>query len=104
LGFPANVREAQEIERLRLPDTPLRAMLGRKTPKLDQASLVGVQFQVELRKPLTKIVEEPICITTVLEPDDEVIGEAGDDHVATSVPVSPLPDPPVEDVVQIHVG
>ena len=34
----------------------------------------------------SKVSEELFRITTVLEPDDEVISEPGDDHVATGVP------------------
>ena len=63
-----------------------------------------MQFQTELREPLAKIVQELLGVTSMLEPDDEVIGEPRDDHVAAGVPFPPLLDPPVEDVVQVHVG
>ncbi len=62
-----------------------------------------MQFQVELRKPLSKIIEEPFRITEVLEPDYEVVREPGDDHVAPGVLQPPLPGPPVEDVMKVHV-
>jgi len=73
LRLPANVREAQEIERLRLGKAPLLSVRRREAAELDQASLVRVQLQVELREPLAKIVEEPFCIPEILEPDDEVV-------------------------------
>jgi hypothetical protein len=63
-----------------------------------------MQFQAELRKPVAKVVEELLGVTKMLELDDKVIGEAGDDHVTTCVPFPPLPDPAVQDIVQVHVG
>src|SRR6266508_6184222 len=75
-----------KIERLRLDKAPLLSVRRREAAELDQASLVRVQLQVELREPFAKIVEEPFCITEILEPDDEVVGEPGDDHVAPGVP------------------
>jgi hypothetical protein len=103
-GLPAQVREAQEVERLRLPQPPLSSVRCREAAELDQASLVRVQLQVELREPLTKIGEELLCITEMLEPDYEVIREPDDDHVAPGVLPPPLPDPAVEDVLQVHIG
>ena len=49
------MREAEEVEGLRLPLAPRRAPLGRVAAKLDQAGLVGVQRQAELRQPLSQI-------------------------------------------------
>jgi hypothetical protein len=46
-------------------------VLRRKAAELDKAGLVRMQLQAELRKPLPKIIEEPSCITEVLEPDDK---------------------------------
>src|SRR4249919_3879132 len=62
-GLPANVGEAQEVERLRLPKAALSPVRSRKAAELDEAGLVRMQPQAELRKPLSKIVEEPLCIT-----------------------------------------
>jgi len=101
---PAHMGEPQEVERLRLPNTPRRASLGGEPPELNQPGLVGMQLQPELREPLTKLVEEPLGVTVMLEPDDEVIGETSDDHIATRVPTPPLPDPQVEHVMQVNVS
>src|ERR1700676_2449481 len=68
LALPADVREAQEIERLRLPDAPCRPSLGGITSELDQPGLVRVQFQIELRESLPQIVEELLGVTLILEP------------------------------------
>ncbi len=103
LRLPADVREAQEIERLRFRMTTLFSVRRREAAELDEAGLVRVQLQVELREPLAKIMEELLCVTEMLEPAHEVVGEARDDHVATGVPAPPLLDPAVEDVVEVHV-
>ena len=65
--------EAEKIERLRLAEATGCPVTGGEPPELDQPGLLGMQLQVELRKPFTKVVEELFCITTMLGPDDEVV-------------------------------
>ena len=89
----------QEIERLRFRETAFFSVLRRKAAELDKAGLVRVQLQAELRKPLTKIIQEPFRITEVLEPDHEVVREPHDDHVTVCVAASPPIGPQVEDIV-----
>src|ERR1019366_6814359 len=90
-ALPTDVREAQEIERLWLSDSPCRPSLGRIASELDQPGLVGMQFQTELRETSSEIVEELLGVPKMLEPDDEIIGKPRDDHVASGVPLPPLP-------------
>jgi len=50
-GLPADVREAQKVERLGLSfSSPFPARFGRP-PELDPARLVGMQFQSKLPQP-----------------------------------------------------
>ena len=58
-GSGTDVRKAQEVERLRLAQTPTPPVDGGTPPELDQPRLVRVQFQPELRQPLVKLVQEP---------------------------------------------
>ena len=60
-GLPADVREAQKVERLRLAQTPRCRSLGGAPPELDQPRLVRVQLQPELREPLAKLGQEPLA-------------------------------------------
>ena len=94
----------EEVERLGLPVASGRSG-GRSVPaELDKPRLVGVQVQTERREPLAKLGKEPLCIIVVLEPGYKVVGEAHDDQVTACVAASPLPGPPVEDVVEVNVG
>src|SRR6266511_1772908 len=104
LRLPAIMREAEEVERLGLADASRLAGPGGVAPELDEPRLVGMQFQTELRQPLAKVGEEPPSVTLMFEPGDKVISEAHDDHVTVGVATSPLPGPPVEDVVEVDVG
>ena len=70
------MREAEEIEGLRFPLAPGRSPLSRVAAELDQAGLVGVQRQAELRQPLPQIAEKPLGIRLPLEADDGVVGVA----------------------------
>ena len=56
LRLRTDVREPEEVERLRLPETPGRPVRGGEAPELDQPGLVGVQLQAELRESLAKVV------------------------------------------------
>jgi len=55
-----DVREAEEVERLGLPEAVSPSPPGREPAELDEARLVGVQFQGELREPLAKVFEEAL--------------------------------------------
>jgi hypothetical protein len=67
------VREAQEVERLRLAQAPCRPVAGGEPPELDQPGLTRVQLQPELREPPAQPGQEPLSVLLVLEPDDEVV-------------------------------
>ena len=94
----------EKVKRLRFPQTPRGPVRGGVPPELDQPSLLGVQFQSELREPLAKLGKEPPRVTLVFEADDEVVRPAHDDHVAAPMAVSPPIDPQVQNVVQVHVS
>jgi hypothetical protein len=64
---------------------------GGVSPELDQPGFVGMQFQPELRKPLTKIGQEPLRILRILEADGEIVREAHDNHVPARVAAPPPP-------------
>src|SRR5438552_736221 len=102
--LPADVHEADEVERLRLPLVGAPSVLGREWPELQQPRLLGVQLQAELRQPLAELGQEPLGLLPVLKPDDEVIRVPHDDHVAVGLRLPPSPNPEVERVVQVHVG
>src|SRR5664280_1982288 len=75
LGLPAEVREAEEVERLRLADATSRPGPGSSAPELDEPRLVGMQLQAELRQPLTKVAEELLRIALMLESGHEVVAD-----------------------------
>ena len=101
--LPAHVREAEERERLGPAEAAPPAVLGSEPPELDQAGLLGVQLQVEPGETLHQVLVEPLGIGTMLETDNDVVGEAHDDHLTVSLPPPPLPGPQIEDVVQVDV-
>jgi hypothetical protein len=103
-GLGADVREAQEIERLRLTQPTRCPSLGGEAAELDQACLVLVQFQPEPGKPLPQIGQELFGVTEMLEPSREIVGEPDDDHVTARVPLPPVLGPPVENVMKVDVS
>ncbi len=48
--LPADMREAQKIERVRLTFSPSFPILFGKLPELDQTRLVRMEFQAELKQ------------------------------------------------------
>src|SRR5437588_5866793 len=93
LGLPADMREAEELERLRLAETPLLPLLGGEPPEPDQPGLLSVQLKAELREPLAKIRPEPLSVLPIFESHHGVVSEPHDDHVTACMPNPPLVDP-----------
>jgi hypothetical protein len=54
-GPPANVGEAQEVERLRLAFITLAPILFRKTAKFDNPCLIGMQLEAEVPESLAQL-------------------------------------------------
>jgi hypothetical protein len=102
-GPSANVREAQEVERLRLAFATLAPILFRKAAKFDDSRLVGMQLKAKVRESVAQLRQEPLCFIPVLESCHEVIRKANEDDLSARVPLSPLPDPEVECVVEIDI-
>jgi hypothetical protein len=102
-GPCANVRETQEVERLRLAFFPLSPILFRKAAKLDDTRLIGVQLEAEVRESLAQLRQEPLCFPTILESRDEIIGKTHKDYLSVRLLLPPSPDPEVEYIMQIGV-
>jgi hypothetical protein len=102
-GLRANVREAEEGERLRLAKTPRLPVPGGEPSELDQPRLLGIQLQGELRQPSAKLRLEPLGVIPVLKAHHAVVRKTRDDHVTMRVLASPLVSPQVKDVVQVDV-
>ena len=103
-GLRADVREAQELERLRLRITTAGTVRGGVPPELDQPCLLLGHLQRELRQSFTEIGLEPLGVVAMLEARHVVVGETHDDHVTAGVSPAPLVGPQVEDVVKVDVG
>src|SRR5205085_12296842 len=102
-GFTADESESQEVEGLRLAEPASFAVLLRKSSELDEPGLLGMQRQRILRQLRAQLVQKTPGIAFVLEPDDEVIGIAHDDHVARGLALPPVFGPVIENVVQIDI-
>ena len=100
---PANMRETEEVERLRLSKLPPAPISVRMPTELNQTGLVSVKLEMEPRETLAERLLEPLGIATMLEADHDVVGETHDDNVTPRMPPPPLVGPKVEDIVQINV-
>src|SRR5216683_2451338 len=99
----ADVRKAEEIERLRFPfSTPL-PLVDRIRTKLQKSRLLGMQFQVELSHSFRKFRSELIGIRFAVESHHDVIGKSHDDLLAVRALLTPRLDPQVEYVMKIDV-
>src|ERR1700687_6022909 len=98
------VHKPQELEGLRLPLPTSTPVLRGMPPKLQQARLVRVHLQPMLPQLLPQGFQVSLGIRPVLEPHDEVVQIAHDDHLTLCFRLSPPLGPHVEHVVQVHVG
>src|SRR5262245_55612108 len=99
--LPADVRDAEDIKRLRLPLPDAPPALGRVRTELQQPRLLGVQRQTKPRKSLAQLGQEPLGLPPVLKSHDDVVRVPHDHHITAGVRPPPPPDPEIEHVVQI---
>ena len=97
------MREAEELERLRLAEPTGLRDPGGVPPELDQPRLLGIQLQTELREPVAKLRPEPLGVLPMLKAHHEVIGVAHDDHITARVPGLHWWTQRSKDVVQVDV-
>src|SRR5262249_53044629 len=71
-GPPANVREAQEVERLRLALTTLAPILFRKAAKFDDSRLIDMQVKAEVRESFAQLRQKPLCFIPMRESGHKV--------------------------------
>ena len=90
-------------QRLRLREPTRLSTLSGEPPELDQPRLLLVQPQPEPREPLAQRGPEPLSVTTMLEAHHEVVRVTHGEHLATRLLTTPLVDPEIEDVMQVHV-
>jgi len=72
LCLPADMREAEEVEGLRLAQTGALSVLRRMASELDQPRLLRVQLQLELLHSFFQFQPEPFGLVFVLEPNHDV--------------------------------
>jgi hypothetical protein len=68
----AAVRKSEEVEGLWFAVATVAPISFRKAAELDDTRFVGMQFQCELRKPLTQFRKEAFCLMTMLKAHDEI--------------------------------
>ncbi len=70
------VLEPQERERLGLTLTTLSPICLREPTELDQSRLLRMKLQPEVRQPLPKFFQEPLCVLAVLEANHQIVSVA----------------------------
>jgi hypothetical protein len=101
--LPADMREAQEIERFRLAFPSSSPVLLGKPSELDPARLVWVKFQPEPPQPFPKCVQKSICVGLLLKSEHTVVRVADDNHFPLRTLLAPGIHPQVEHVMQINI-
>ncbi len=103
-ALPADVREAQKVERLRLAFSSSFPVEFGVPPELDPARLVRMQFQPKLPQPFPEVLQKAVGFRLRLASEDRVVGLPHHDHVSPRVLLTPRLHPEVKDVRQIDVG
>src|ERR1700678_87885 len=102
--LPADMREAKEVEGLRLAFPSSFPVLFGIPPELDPARLFRVQLQSELPQPFFQALAKTVCVRTPLEAEDDVVRIAEDDHLASRTLLAPDVHPEIEHIVEIDIG
>lgn len=99
----AYMREAQKIERFRFALAAFRSSLSRIATEFDQASFVGVEFQIELLESCPQFIGKSYGVFFVLESHHEIIRIAHDNDIASRFMLSPVVGPQIKGVMQIDI-
>src|SRR5215831_2720779 len=102
--LPADMREAQKVERFRLPFSSSFPVRFGVPPELDPARLVRMQFQSKLPQSFPEILPKTVGFGLDLEPKDRIVGVTHDDDGSSCVFLAPRLHPKVKDVMQIDIG
>jgi hypothetical protein len=103
-GLATNMGKSQEVECLRFSFSAPVSVFPRKPAKLQNPSLVRMQFQSKFPKPFIKIGQEPFGFATMLESHNEVITIAHNNNVTLRLLLPPLSDPQVEYIMKVDIG
>jgi len=103
-GSPTDMGKAQKVEGLRFTLAPASTILGRKTPKLQNAGFAAVKLQAKRSEALDQLAVEPLGFLSMLKADDKVIAESDDHHIPKGLFLSPLVRPQIKHIVKINVG
>ena len=87
------MRKPEEVERLRLAETPSMSIRNCGSAKLDEPRLAGMEGEPEACEPCLEIGQELLCLVPVLEADNGVIRIAHYNNVARGTSLAPLVDP-----------
>ena len=98
------VRETKKVKGLRFSFASALSIVFRMSAKLDQACLLGVKFQPKALKPLHKLAQKSLPVTSVLKSNNEVISKPHHNHLSSRFDSSPLLDPQIKPIVQIDIG
>src|ERR1035441_2955479 len=94
-GLPADLREAQKDERLRLTFSASFPVEFGVPPELDPARFVRMQFQPKLPQPFPEIFQKAVGFRLRLESKDRIVGIPHHDHVSSRVFLAPRVNPQV---------
>src|SRR5467141_2161004 len=100
----ADMRKAQEVERLRFPfSTPL-PLIDRIRTELQKSRLVGMQHQVELLHAFREFRPELLGIRLAVKSNHDVVRKTHPDDIAVRPLLTPRLDPQIEYLVEVNVG
>src|ERR1700682_294493 len=92
----ADMRKAQEVERLRLPfSTPL-PLVDRMRTELQKSRFLGMQLQGELLHAFRKFRPKLVGIRLAVKSNHDVVRESHHDDIAVRPLLSPCLDPQIE--------
>src|SRR6266436_5914896 len=100
----ADMREAEKVERLRLPFTTPLPLVDRIRTELQKSRFLGMQLQVELLHSFREFRPELIGIRLAVKSNHDVVRKTHPDNVAVRPLLTPRLDPQVEPVMEINVG
>ncbi len=97
------MRKTQKVEGLRLSLGTSSSVSFRVAAELDEACLLGMEFQTKLRESFAQLSQETFRVSTMLKAQDEIISEADGHYISVRLRPPPSLDPEVEHIVKVDI-
>ena len=101
--FPANVREAEEVEGFWFSCATLLSAPSRETAEFQKLRFIRIKLQIETCQTFFQLSPETLSVLAVLETHEDVVSISHDDYISSGFLLPPLIRKKIEYIVEVDI-